>query len=225
MTTLLITGNTYVLRRQIKSLGGQWNGEHKGWIVPSNMRESIINLNSSLIISEVEMPENTFTPMTPEERRVYIQGLRNRKADRLIKSADLRDKQATELRATTQPYMSDIAFTTQPITPGSGGRSFNNFRNKIYNKVDREFSLMNESEDLRERAERLKAPVAIKGDAAAKRQAKRDLNDTLVTVGSYINTYIYGKATILKINKKTYKVKCDNGAIGIVDKSFIELIK
>lgn len=225
MITLLITGNTYVLRRQIKSLGGQWNGEHRGWIVPTSKKDSIIDLNSSLIISEVEIPENTFTPLTPEERRAYIQGLRNRKADRLIKSAELRDSEAAELRSQTQPFISDLSFVTQPITPGAGGRSFQKFRNKINNKVDREFSLMNESEELRERAERLKAPVAIKGDAAAKRQAKRDLNDTVIVLGSYINTFIYGKGTVTKINKTTYSVKIDTGFICKVDKSFVELIK
>jgi ribosomal protein L31E len=84
---------------------------------------------------------------------------------------------------------------------------------------------MNESDELRERAERLKAPVAIKGDAETKRQAKRDLNDSKITIGSYINTYIYGNGIVTKINKKTYTVKCDRGVTGPVDKSYIELIK
>jgi len=34
-TTVLITGNTYPVKDQIKALGGQWNKAAKGWNVPA----------------------------------------------------------------------------------------------------------------------------------------------------------------------------------------------
>ena len=32
----LITGNTYPVREQIKALGGRWNPDQKGWMVPED---------------------------------------------------------------------------------------------------------------------------------------------------------------------------------------------
>jgi hypothetical protein len=34
--TVLITGNTYPVKDQIKALGGRWDADAKGWRVPEN---------------------------------------------------------------------------------------------------------------------------------------------------------------------------------------------
>ena len=34
-TTVLVTGNTYPVKDQIKSLGGRWDAAAKGWRVPA----------------------------------------------------------------------------------------------------------------------------------------------------------------------------------------------
>jgi len=31
---LLVTGNTYPIKEEIKSLGGFWDGNNKGWLMP-----------------------------------------------------------------------------------------------------------------------------------------------------------------------------------------------
>ena len=36
MTTILITGNTYPVRDQIRALGGTWDAAAKGWRVPAD---------------------------------------------------------------------------------------------------------------------------------------------------------------------------------------------
>jgi hypothetical protein len=36
MTTVLITGNTYPVKDQIKALGGKWDKDAKGWRVPAD---------------------------------------------------------------------------------------------------------------------------------------------------------------------------------------------
>ena len=33
---ILITGNTYPVKEQLKALGARWNGEAKGWMVPAD---------------------------------------------------------------------------------------------------------------------------------------------------------------------------------------------
>ena len=40
MNTVLITGNTYPVKEQIKALGGRWNGAAKGWDVPAEQAEA-----------------------------------------------------------------------------------------------------------------------------------------------------------------------------------------
>ena len=40
-TAVLITGNTYPVKEQIKALGGTWNAAAKGWIVPHDKAEQV----------------------------------------------------------------------------------------------------------------------------------------------------------------------------------------
>jgi hypothetical protein len=35
-TTILVTGNTYPVKDQIKALGGRWDAASKGWRVPAD---------------------------------------------------------------------------------------------------------------------------------------------------------------------------------------------
>ena len=39
MNTILITGNTYPVKEQIKALGGKWSKAGQGWIVPAEVAE------------------------------------------------------------------------------------------------------------------------------------------------------------------------------------------
>lgn len=36
---VLITGNTFPVKEQLKALGGKWNSEQKGWEVPDDRAE------------------------------------------------------------------------------------------------------------------------------------------------------------------------------------------
>ena len=40
MTAVLITGNTFPVKDQIKALGGKWDAESKGWRVPADKADS-----------------------------------------------------------------------------------------------------------------------------------------------------------------------------------------
>jgi len=37
---VLITGDTYRVRHEIKALGGQWNARRKGWLLPQDQWEA-----------------------------------------------------------------------------------------------------------------------------------------------------------------------------------------
>jgi len=48
---MIITGNTYPVKDQIKALGGRWNAERKGWEVPeSNVEKAQALVDSAPII-------------------------------------------------------------------------------------------------------------------------------------------------------------------------------
>ena len=207
MKTLLITGETYKIRREIRALGGRWNGEHKGWIVPFEKRQEAEALTGRIIIAPHEAPDDIFKPLTTEDIRAIRQDRANRKADRLEKWAESRQKKADELDKQTRPFTSDWSFVTQPITPNAGGRRFAKFRQKITDKVDKKYALMNEADDLLERAESLREPVLVKGDTAKKRQAKLEFIRSQIKVGDTVTDWIYGEGVISKINQKTYKTE------------------
>ncbi len=37
--SVLITGNTYHVRAELKALGGRWDAKRKGWLVPADKAE------------------------------------------------------------------------------------------------------------------------------------------------------------------------------------------
>ena len=232
MITLLITGNTYPLRRQIKAAGGRWSSNHKGWIAPLESGAAVLKIKSdyfcpSLEMTEIDSPEDCFKPMTLEEKRAHIQGIRNRRAERLLKMAENREQKADGLRKEVEPFISDIAFVTQPITQNAGGRSFARFRERINGKVDKRFGLENEADELRARAGRLSEPVAMKGDAEKRKTAEREEMDKIVKVGTKVNYRLFncGECTVVKVNKKTYTVEFTDKRRFPVDKRFVSVIK
>ena len=221
-----MTGKTYLLRREIKSLGGKWNKEKEGWLIPANKLSEAQELekNNQVEVVTIEIDFDPFKPMTTEELRANRQAKADRKADRLIKRAENREQQAKSLNEQTTPYMSDIAFVTQPITNNSGGRSFQRFREKVYNKIDKEFILMNEADDLRERAASIRNNVSVKGDSARRRQDKRDANDEVIKIGSKIMDFAFGSGEVVKINKLTYTILWERSGHKFTrDKSFVVL--
>lgn len=44
--SVLITGNTYPVKDQIKALGGRWNSDAKGWMVPADKADAARSLVS-----------------------------------------------------------------------------------------------------------------------------------------------------------------------------------
>jgi hypothetical protein len=40
MQTVLVTGNTFPVKDQIKAMGGRWDGDAKGWKVPADKADA-----------------------------------------------------------------------------------------------------------------------------------------------------------------------------------------
>jgi len=136
-------------------------------------------------------------PKEAEDIRTYRQEAADRKADRYEDWATKRREKASAQLNSHPEIRHDWAFITQP------GRI--PFRDRM-NKADgRAFESIHVAERMEAKAESLRH-VRVKGDAEKRWQGLRDLNTNRFKVGDVVNTGIYGKGTILKINKKTAKV-------------------
>lgn len=69
MSTVLITGNTYPVKDQIKALGGRWNGDAKGWMVPADKANAARALVSGA-------PKQAFRPAEKAAKDAYYSHLR-----------------------------------------------------------------------------------------------------------------------------------------------------
>lgn len=158
-------------------------------------------------------------PKDSEEIRQYRQEAADRKADRYEEWAGKREAKASAQLNSYPEIRHDIAFNTQP------GRI--PFRDRM-NKADgRAFESLEVAEGMRNKAENLRH-VREKGDAEKRWQELRDLNTTRFKVGDTVDTGIYGRGTVLKINRKTAKIG-NTGTSGTftvnVDLAFLSPVK
>jgi uncharacterized coiled-coil DUF342 family protein len=160
-----------------------------------------------------------FKSRSPDEIRAYRQKKLDNKIARLEKKATRLEKEGSAKTSSLDQFRGDTAFFTQPANPNKG---FGKYRQKLYNKVDSGFKLLNEADDLRSRAEWLrKGGVQVKGDAERKRDEQRKKADTIYKVGSKIYDFCFRDGIVMKVNKKTYTIKFnDSGSIYTRDKSY-----
>lgn len=119
------------------------------------------------------------------------------KADRFDAWAAKRESKANAQLNSYPEIRHDIAFCTQP------GRI--PFRDRM-NKADaRACESLTVAGRMREKAENLRH-VRVKGDADRARQAKRENVLTWLKVGMEVDTGIYGKGIVKKINRKSAKI-------------------
>ena len=59
MKTVLITGNTYPVKDQLRELGGKWNPSAKGWYVPAKRAQEAQQLVNSAVTSPRGTGRNT----------------------------------------------------------------------------------------------------------------------------------------------------------------------
>lgn len=158
-------------------------------------------------------------PKGTEEIRAYRQEAADRKADKYEEWAARRREKATAQLNSYPEIRHDIAFITQP------GRI--PFRDRMNQADGRAFESLQVAKRMEAKAESLRH-IRVKGDAEKRWQGLRDLNTTRFKVGDVVDTGIYGKGTILKVNKKTAKIG-NTGTSGTftvnVDLAFLSPIK
>jgi len=61
MKTVLVTGNTFPVKDQIKAMGGRWDAARKGWMVPEEKAAEALKLVASA-------PRASYTPRSSSPR-------------------------------------------------------------------------------------------------------------------------------------------------------------
>lgn len=114
---------------------------------------------------------------------------------------------------------------TQPILLGHHSQrrheKMYEYRNTVYRNIN---GLDVKAKRFREKADNLLAFAnRNKGDAEAKRQEKRLVADSQISVGSQVYDWCFGYATVERVNKKTYTIRLASGSKFTRDKSFIKI--
>lgn len=60
--SVLITGNTYPVRAQLKTLGGRWDSVAKGWLVPDDKAEQARKLVGTPAVAARSPNTSSFRP-------------------------------------------------------------------------------------------------------------------------------------------------------------------
>jgi len=155
---------------------------------------------------------------------VNVEELRRIKIDKAERKARRVETRARRLLKEAQriedswpkDIIHDIAFNTQP--------GHIPLRARIIRQQDKVLKLREEAKRLLEKAENIRIwGSRVRGDAEREREEKREKLDKEVQVGSRIFCPLYGWGEILKIFKKSYRVKFERGFSLTVDKSLFEL--
>ena len=142
----------------------------------------------------------------------------NQKAEKLEAWAQKRIDEARAVIEHNRHYTDDHAFNTQP--------GHIPLRARVIAQNDRAYESLRRARQMQEKAERLRNPV-IKGEREARRQAQRESIRSSLIVGQEVETALYGKGIVKRINKKTATISqtgVSRTATFNVDLSFIKPI-
>jgi uncharacterized protein DUF3560 len=223
-TAILITGNTYTSRRELKALGGKWYPDQTGWIIPVAQKVAAEKIASErgFTTAQIEVEDIALEHPTGERLRAIRQAKLDRRAERLTARADRLEKLAAVEASKVTKY-DDFAFWTQPILIGHHSeKSHRRLRDRLSASMTKSVQYANEAQELRAAAAPMKARIA--GDAERRRQQERDELDKLVKVGTRVMDFSFGEGTVVRIHKKSYTVKYDRGFQFSRDKSYFRIL-
>ena len=155
-------------------------------------------------------------PTDSEDIRQFRQAKADAKADKYDEWATKREEKASAKLNSHPEYRHDWAFITQPGHIPA--------RARMIKSDDRALDSWGKAQGMREKADSLRRPVQVKGDAARKDQETRDRNDTLISKGSRVHDFSAGEGEVVRVFKKSYRVKFDRGFTWTRDKIFIRLV-
>jgi len=210
---IILSGDTYPIRREIRAMGGAWSGDLHAHVVPADKRDQVLALvgTRKISVSDDEVPDDIFVPLTGEALRAYRQDRADRKAARLRERAGKKAVLADQL-FDREHRIADMIPLGQPILVGHHSqRRHERDIERIQRLSTQACEAFRESKHLAEVADRLEAGVSIKGDAEKRHEAHRQKIRETVKVGDIVEAGCYGPKEVIKINRKTLQV---TGAFG-----------
>jgi hypothetical protein len=162
MQAKIITGDTYILRKEIKAqFGARWHddGIIKGWIPrrTEGLEEYIKAHNLNL--DDIEVPDDFFREYTEEEYREIRHTKLLKKADRYEARGNTKETKATEARKTAD-RIADIIPFGQPILVGHHSeRRHRKDLDKIHNSMGKYIELSDDADSLHSKAGTLRRVV------------------------------------------------------------------
>lgn len=151
-----------------------------------------------------------------EELRGYRQEARDTKAARYEEWAGKRRAKAESVFKADSWAHGDTAFNTQP------GRIPE--RDRMIARHERQFESLRKAESMEAKAESLRQPVAVKGDAERRHEARREAMRQILKPGMMVNALSVEPVQVLKVNKKTATLKGKFGNY-TMDLSLLDLVK
>jgi preprotein translocase subunit YajC len=228
VATILITGQTYPLRRELRGLGGIWNHDRKGYIAQAHAVEALREFAAahSLSVDDCEVSNEDAAPATGDQLREIRQARQDRLQARLLDRAQRADRRGDEARARISTGEREFLSLMEPVKRGHHSQRRHEKllkrAQKSFIDAGREYS---DAEKLRRRAEHL-APARVAGDAARARQEARDRAAALISAGDKVRSIVYGDGIVTKTNKNSFTVNfADRGFTMKLDKSHVSLLE
>lgn len=116
----LVTGATYPLRRELRSLGCLWNRDREGYLIAEEKAECALAyaLDVGLSVDHIVFEPEDLEPLTGDALRAYRQDRQTSRADRLRIRADAADRRADEARNRVSEHERDFLRLGEPIKVG-----------------------------------------------------------------------------------------------------------
>mgnify|MGYP003383642607 CR=1 FL=1 len=114
---LIATGDTYQNRRALRAMGGVWNRDRSGYVIPSAAAD-LAKALPGIELADYESERDPFAPLSPDELRAYRQERKERLRERLLDRADRADKRAREARDRIKPHEREFLSLMEPVKRG-----------------------------------------------------------------------------------------------------------
>ncbi|MFQ5807484.1 MAG: hypothetical protein ACE5I3_13635 [Phycisphaerae bacterium] len=137
-------------------------------------------------------------PTDPDEIRRHKQEAADRRTDQYDEWAEKREAEAMAQLNSQQDLRHDWAFITQPGHIPARAR-MNQADETAYRSLEK-------AAEFRAKAKRLRK-VRVAGDKEREREAKREAVRAWLKVGQIVDTSMYGRGKVAKINKKTATIE------------------
>lgn len=226
LNAILITGNTYPNRRQLRALGCLFDRNEMGYIVCADNSEAFdFASEHGLDVAHYSATEEQLTPASGERLREIRQDRIDRRNARLLDRADRADRRAQEARDRISPHEREFLSLMEPIKTGHHSeRRHRKLIERANNSSARAAKEVNKAQKLRRAAQHTTAQ--IKGDAAKRDEVRREIASETISVGDLIDAGLHSPAVVIRSNAKSFTIQSeDTQAVFTRDKIFCKLLE